>query len=1197
MKKKRNVMSNIQLGSNEILLKMKLLTLLMFAAFVSASASSYSQSTKFNLNLKAVTIGDVFQKIEEKSEFVIIYNEKTIDINRKVDIEVNDEPVERILDQIFNGDKDAFRIMDRQIAIYPNEKKDSPSQIKAESNSGQQKREISGSVKDIKGLPLAGVSVIVKGTTTGTITNNDGKFTLTLPADANMLQFSFIGLKSSQVTIAGSKVFDIIMMEDATQIEETVVVAYGTQKKRDVIGSVSRIGSEKIDKTSGSSFEQSLQGVASGVQVSTQGGVPGGPVQVKIRGVASINSATTPLWIIDGVPIVNSGDMNLGTNTVDGEVAQSSLSLLNPNDIESIEVLKDAAATAIYGSRASNGVIMVTTKSGKKGKSTLNIDYKTGISHWTNTNIGRANTQQYFDIMDIAANTPQGLKRNFDPQLDIVNGSFPTWTTPITREQALKNNSDWINAVSQKGSFHDINISSTKGMDKSNVFLSLNYRKDEGNIKFSSMDKLSVRINVDLNPIENLKIGLKTSALYTSNNRLKSGGGKAGGGVMGGVGGWAQANSMSLPWVPVYEPTDPSGYWNPSCGANALAEMDPRYAKSNLSTIRTLGNLYAEYAIPYVPGLSFRTEAGYDLMEDKSLSYRSKVIRNEGNDASSESKNTTINYLYNVQARYNQTFGTLNLSGVAGKEWQKSWVHYMGIGAVGLTSPFQEVGTVDKTNLSFANSGIGNEFYYMAYFGRLEMKLKDKYLLGGSVRRDGASQFSPANRWGVFKALSAGWIISEEKFMKNDVVNLLKLRGSFGQTGNQYIPANISKTSYTVTTINNVYQGFAATALTTIGNPNVTWETTNSSDIGIDFGIFQNRINGSLALFNKSVNNMLLATQLPYSAGIPTITLSNGQVTGANQMYQNIGNMRSYGAEFNVEAKIIDQKELSWSLSGNITLNKNEVTELLPYLDNKGIGLLSTGGSTITKKGEELGTYYMPLDAGVDPQKGIPMIYEIDQTEYSKSGRTVLTGKIIPATGTNVSKNLYVHSGKSGIPTYYGGFQNTFRYHNFDLSLYLTYSGGNYIYNALRQQMESAQFGIGNLKKDLIARSWQKPGDIAELPQIVWFGLYYYDNNGIASTKTTGMGVAADRYLEKGDYIRMKNITLGYDVPGNYLSKIGIGGLRIYASVTNLFTITGYKGFDPEISATSNISGLVDSGGANTMPQTKTWSMGISLKF
>ena len=450
MKKKRNVMSNLKLGSNEILLKMKLLTLLMFAAFVSASASSYSQATKFNLNLKAVTVGDVFQKIEEKSEFVIIYNEKAIDVNRKVDVEVNDETVEKILDQIFNGDKDAYRILDRQIAIYPNEKKESPSNVNAESNSTQQKKEISGTVKDSKGIPLPGVSVVIKGTTSGTITDSDGKFKINVPSDAKTLVFSFVGMKTQEIILGNNSSFSLTLAEEAVGLDEVVAVGYGTQRKGNLTGSISAIKSDKLTIAPISSTSNALVGQLPGLIAKQSSGMPGSDAaELNIRGFGGA------LVIVDGI--------------------ESSLDNIDANQIESVSILKDGAAS-IYGARAGNGVILVTTKRGQSQKPTITLNSSSTLQ----------------GITKILKPASSGQRSEMERESWIQSGQ-PEGTAPWSADQVAKfyagndpayPNTDWYNYTFRNWApQQNHNLSIRGGSEKISYYGFLGYTNQETMIK------------------------------------------------------------------------------------------------------------------------------------------------------------------------------------------------------------------------------------------------------------------------------------------------------------------------------------------------------------------------------------------------------------------------------------------------------------------------------------------------------------------------------------------------------------------------------------------------------------------------------------------------------------------------------------------------------------------------------------------
>ena len=1039
-------------------------------------------------------------------------------------------------------------------------------------NANAQSIAVTGSVTDSKGEPLTGVTAVVKGSTTGTITDMDGKFSLPkVPANGTLV-FSFVGMQSLEIAVKGKTVINVSLKEDAIQIEETVVVAYGTQKKRDVIGSVSRIGGENLSRMSVSSFDQTLQGMAPGLQVTANSGTPGAPVQVKIRGVSSITSSTEPLWIVDGIPIKSDP---VGS-TFEGEINQSSMSMINPSDIESVEVLKDAAATAIYGSRASNGVILVTTKSGKKGKSSIDVEFKTGVSDFTKTSIGLANSDEYFKIMDIAKTNTPGIGGTYDPQSDIIQPLLPGWKTPITRAQAMATNTNWFDQLTRQGSFNEMNFSSSKGFDKGSMFVSLNYRDDKGNLKFSNLQRYTGRINLNYSASKILDLGFRMMVSSTKNNRLKSQEGK------GSSGGWQQMMTYSLPWMPVYEATDPSGYWNPATGANALAGIDPANALSTMNSFRTIGNATFELRIPFVEGLSVKGEAGFDVLNNRDLSWQSKVMREEGNDIAKERKRDDYSMTYNIYGNYNKTFKDHSLTVVAGHERQSNSAHEMRVEGKNLLGQYKEVGT--PTTPLVYSSNFGWESYFMAYFGRVNYKFKNRYLFGASTRYDGSSKFASDTRWGLFSSLSAGWILSDESFFKSDKINLLKIRGSFGQTGNQNIPANTNVTTYAIKTGTGTYQSLASAYINSIGNANVSWEVSNNYDLGVDFGLFGNRINGSAAYFLKDVNKLLLAVPLPASAGI----------TGGNSLFDNIGDMRSEGFEFNVTAAAFNKDKFKWDITLNYTYNKNKVVTLTPQADKSGSGILV--GNALTKSGLALGTYYMAESAGIDPQKGIPMIYEIDQTVYKASGNTVPTGKLIPATTVNLLGNRMLLDGKTGLPKWYGGVQNTFTYKNFDLGVYVSFSGGNYIYNAHKNNANNPSYGIVEVYNDLLYDRWQKPGDIANNPQLMWNAVLPYDSNGNpVSTPAKYFNASESKYLEKGDYVRLKNVVFGYNVPQSILNRLKISGARIYFSGTNLITFTKFGGWDPELPLDGNIGGVNFT--SSSMPQTKAYTFGLNLKF
>lgn len=1031
---------------------------------------------------------------------------------------------------------------------------------------------LEGTVKDVVGTPLIGVNVIQKGTSNGTVTDIDGNFSIQVPEDAVMV-FTYIGFSAQEVAWDGVSVMNVIMHEDVGLLDEIVVVGYGTQKKRDVIGSISTISSEDLIKaTSAASFDAALQGLAPGLMVSNESGIPGSPVQIKVRGVNSISSGTNPLWIVDGIPIAST---NLG-GSYDGESSQNVMSMINPADIESIQVLKDAAATSIYGSRGSNGVILVTTKSGKKGAMNISVDVKSGVSNWANRDIGLATGPQYIEIMDKAyANSK--LSGTFDPQASL--NQLDGVTATMTRAEAMATNTDWGKVISRTGMFNEVNIAATQGSDKGSAYLSLRYRKDKSILKFNDMDLFSANANLNYNLHEVLNLNYRGSLSFTDNNRSKSDYGRAA------AGGWAQVNAYSLPWMKVYDDTDTgiNGFWNPLSSANALAGISPVNSESNLQTVNVLQGLNA--TLKLADGLTLVGEFGANLVFDKGLSYRGKGVRIDGAMAREEkNQHTVINY--NAYLNYDKYLGEdhwLNI--VTGVENTRSQFHNTYLESQSLIGSFREVGTPESIK---GRSTLSSESYLRGFFGRANYKFRDRYIVGTSARRDGISKFTPENRWATFLSGSAGWIISEEEFFNADIINLLKLRGSYGQTGNTNIPSGITSDRYSVRTGNNL--GIPSTELASIGNSDIKWETTSTLDFGFDFGLLNNRINGSLAYYKQNVEDMLLAVALPYSAGI----------FGGNIIWQNIGDMQNQGIEFNVDATILN-RALTWKVGLNFSTNSNKILALDPESDANNVGITQAEPYesrviTIFKTGLPLGNWYMAESAGVDPEKGIPMIYEV---KVNEDGTTSHTGNIIPGTTSNLEENRMILKGKTSLPKFIGGFNSQFTYKNFDLNMNFSFATGHYIYNRLLQSTLTPNRGVRALSYKLLTEAWEKPGDNAKWPRVVMNVQHFYDDEGKPSTDPVTYGTEekyiSSMFLEKGDYLKLNNLNVGYTLPSSLTAKVKVQSLRVSLSVTNLFTLTGFSGYNPEVpldqaSAASFVS-------YNSMPQARTYSLGLNLIF
>jgi len=1031
-----------------------------------------------------------------------------------------------------------------------------------------QTRRVTGMVTESNGEPIPGVTVLVKGTQIGTVTNVEGNYTISVPQENNILVFSFVGMKTEEREIGNQTEINVEMQTQTVDLDELVVVAYGTQKKRDIIGSVSSVKSDELSRIPTATFDQALQGMATGVQVSSSSGVPGAPVSIKIRGLSSISSGTDPLWIIDGMPVYSGG----GLERTQGSTGQSPMSMINPNDIESIEVLKDAAATAIYGSRASNGVILITTKQGTKGKGSTTVDYKFGMADLVRKadDIGFTNTQEWFDLVETARRNSNGGEENpFRPN-DIL-AFFPEPRMELNRQEALAVNTNWFDEILQIGNFHEVNLSSTRGFEKGSFYVSTNYRKDISVLKSNEFERFSGRVNIDFSPVNNFNVTSRISFAYTNNDRVKTavGGavGQSGGGTQGGFG---RANRQALPWFPIYDNSYSHGYWNPKSGNNLIAGIDKDLTIDQVKNYRSIGGLFFEYQLPFIKGLSLKSDVTYDFIQNNSVFWITETLREDGSYASEQAV-TRLSYNYNLYANFTRQINENHfITAVAGTEAQRTSAYTRRMEGQSLKGTYKQIGSPDEMLSMYG--GLGGEKYLKAYFGRADYKFKDRYLAGGSFRRDGISNFEPEYRWGTFASLSAGWIITEESFLKSlEFMNFMKIRGSFGQTGNQNIPSNKTVTTYRVSP--NIRYGTqdlisAGTQVTNIGVPSLTWETTNSFDFGFDYGFYNNRISGSLAYYYQNVTDMLLASNLPPSAGV-----------AGGQIWSNIGDMNNYGFEVSIKAVIFDSKNFNWTSNFNLTTNENEVVSLTPELDVSGKGI---GGTTRAKKGESLWTFFMPEYAGVDPERGVNLIYEIDVDHYNATGETIKTGRLIPATNNNLANHRVLMKGKTSLPNYYGGFSNLFKIGQFDLNLMFSFSGGNYFYDYEEQRTTDVQYGQVVLRSDLIGNTWTPENTDAEYPELRWQGSYPWDWDPEKATDDPrapdGKGDWVERpgnykneqhnfskYLYKGDYVRLKNLQIGYNVPDNLIQKAKLQSLRVFVSGTNLWTWTPeYEGWDPE---------------------------------
>jgi TonB-linked SusC/RagA family outer membrane protein len=1156
---------------------------------------------RISVSARNLSLRSVLADIERVAGIKFSFRSKLIPASEKVSLQANQERLADILDKIFLNRQIHYEVDGNYIVLT---RKDVTMHF--EQHSSEEKSMIASSDKVVRGVvkdaannsALPGVSVFIRGTTIGTTSDVDGRFALSVPGDDAVLVFSFIGYATQEVTVGSQIEFTISLAADIVTLGEVIVVGYGTQKKSDVIGSISSVKGEDFTLRSMPNFEAGLQGQVSGAFIQSQSGAPGAPVRILVRGPGSLNLSTDPLYIIDGMPISLSS-YGLGSSN------QSPMALINQNDIERVEVLKDAAATSIYGSRASNGVIIVTTKSGKRTEgSSTTFSYATGFSQLTKTpnDVGYANTKEWFQIMDEAyKNSSKNNAGTFPSDLSEYYSRTPSAASPLAsprlnREEAEAINTNWFHELFHTGTFQSYNLSSMKGTDKSAYYLSGNYRKDNGVQRNNSLERFTVRSNLDFKPTDNITISSKLTFGYTKNDQQNSG--------------ITSITDNALPWFPVREPGNPNRYFNAYTEVgNAAANVDPKNFLNRVEQYRGLGGISLNYRVPAAAGLSFQTELSGDVIQSNQIYWQSRDIRASSDfkpQSRADDQSVTYNSLnYNAYTKYDRLFGEHAISLTAGAEATRTFQNTRQMVATGLKGNYADI--QNPENKILMKDQKEGERYLFAFFGRAGYKFKDRYLAGLSVRRDGTSVFAPQYRWGTFLAVSAGWIISEERFMSflgNGT--FLKLRGSYGEIGNQAVP-DVKTVTYNTSQLYGDATGISGTVPTNIPVRDLRWETTKSSDIGIDFGFMNNRINGSVAYYNRKVTDMIMRAGLPLSTGIwspNSLILGQGsyQYVASNAVWGNFGDMVNRGFEVELHTINIDKGAFKWKTDINVGLNKNTIKSLTPDIDGQGRGLENIYGNAISRKGNLRGMWYVADYAGVDPQTGVTMIYALDTEKFKKTGETTRLKNgdedvLLPATTTNIKANRFYQKGKSGDPRYQGGVTNTFSYKGFDFSFQVVFSGGNYILDYDRQRATIVN-PTRNILKEVYNNAWRNPGDRTKYPQLR--ANFTYNINGSDVTGFDASNSFHNGELYKGDFVRLRSVQLGYSLSSRMVEAIKMKALRIYVSGSNLWTKTKYPGFDPEGTGSTQ-DPLTQSPGfvyyANAIPQLRTITVGIDAKF
>ncbi|WP_242478852.1 MULTISPECIES: SusC/RagA family TonB-linked outer membrane protein [Hymenobacter] len=971
-----------------------------------------------------------------------------------------------------------------------------------------QTRAVSGRVTDATGAGLPGVTVLEQGTSNGTSTDAGGSFTLAVQPGAT-LTVSSIGFETQNVAVGSQSSVAVTLKTNATQLGEAIIVGYGTQVKRELTGAVTQLGSKDVENVPVVSFEQAIQGRTPGVQINQTSGKLGAGVQIRVRGSSSITASNQPLYVIDGIPVTSQD-----VGSASGEPLNP-LADINPSDIESITILKDAASSAIYGSRASNGVVLVTTKRGRAGDTRVSVGAYYGRSEATKLR-KFLNADQYKELFAEAAtnvgytNPAEAFEENgldFDSPFD----------TP------------WSDLAFRKGSVQQYDVSVSGGDAKTRFFLSGSYSDQEGIIIGNRYRRGSLRANLDHSLSEKVRIGLNLSLTRSVNDRVADDN--------------AFSNPVQLNALPPIQSnidvTDPTGLNRNTLYYNALLQVDN--AENRSGNYRSFGNVSLAYEP--IKGLTFRTENGYDFLNLNERIYQG-LYTEDGAPTGYGYQNQLqgINYTTNNTVTWLKTLGEEHtLEALGGFSFQR--FDQQNNSSEGRGFPNDQFKRIASAARITAASSAGTGYTFLSYLTRVNYTFRNRYLASVSARLDGSSRFSPGNQYGVFPAASLGWIISDEGFLQdNNVLSFLKIRGSYGLTGNSEIGNFSSRRLYSAVP----YADVAGIQPTGLGNPDLTWETTTQADIGVEFGFLDGRISGEVDVYEKITNDLLLDLQLPYTGGYPVVT-------------RNIGDLRNRGIEFSLNTRNLD-KDFKWQTNFNLSINRNEITNL------NGQEIIA-GGRNLgrVREGEPIGVFWGKKFAGADPDNG-------DALYYTADGGT-----------TNDYSAAVEQKLGDPNPDFTGGLTNTFSFKGFELSILNQFVSGNDIYNigGVFQSVNGDYFD--NQTLDQLKR-WQNPGDMTSVPQA-----RLYDGNGTAPSS---------RWISGGSFFRFKNVTLGYTLPASLLKVGGVRSARVYVTAQNLFTITNYDGYDPEVNTTAfGRPSYLLGHDFYTPPLAKTWIIGFNLGF
>ncbi len=997
-----------------------------------------------------------------------------------------------------------------------------------------QTRTITGKVTDLRdNKELPGVTVTVKGTNNATATDESGNFSITIPSAQATLVFSYTGFGSQEIPVGNQTSVNVQLSAATASMDEVVVIGYGTRRKSDLTGSVGSVRAAQLQERTAPSLNQALAGRIAGVQVNNNSGRPGGQTNIRIRGFSSINTSNNPLYIIDGV-MLPQGTQNFNSNSID---------FINPNDIASVEVLKDASATAIYGARGANGVVLITTKRGNAGGGRITYDMDISVPTIGPNRVEMLNAREYLQVENLAYDNI----KVYDPA-GWAAGNYATLQDPREKRKNLPllfdangnplYDTDWLKESTQNKLSQNHQLSFTGGNQDNQYGVYLGYRNDNGLLLNSYMKRYSGRFVMD----SRIKSWLKVGGSLSYNNQEENM-------VDIGTGGLNSVRMITeaFPFLPVKYADGSWGenYHYPGAegGSNPVHILTDRKLLMNTQT--SLGDVYLNFYL--AKGLEFRSQLGVNVVTRGFREYSGRTL-----DQISRSQNGVANVSNNRESfwssenyfTYNTKFGSdHNLNAMVGLSWQETNIFNIGASSQNFSTDFFQYNNIGVGGQQNPGGSGAARFAFNSYFGRLNYSLKDKYLVTFTSRADGSSRFGEANKYAFFPSAALAWKVSEEDFLSNSsTISNLKLRSSYGFTGNSEIPAyqSLENLGNYTAIFNNTR--FAGVGIGRLANEKLVWEKTAQADLGVELGLFNNRINIEADVYYRKTTDMLLDAPVPRTTGRATIR-------------RNVGSMENKGLELGINAAVVNNTDFSWNSTFNVTMNRNKVLTLATPAPIFGVGNPGfTNQTGIIRAGDPVGSFWGLVRLGTWSDKEAA-----EAAKYSsyRGGKTMLPGdiKYLDVNGDyqiNDADRMIIGNGN---PDAWGAFINNLRYKNFDLVLDIQYSYGNDVLNMTKHSGED-RVSIANSYKTVLD-AWT--------PQ--------NQNTSIAAIRDTRAGYVTNvdtRWIEDGSFIRGRNLLLGYNFPQSVMKPLTLSRLRVYASVQNFFLITKYSGNDPEVTTYGN---------------------------